>query len=155
MKKLLFIFIGLFFLASCSNDNEQIKNNQTDLSQRESNDFYKDAWYHSDGDLVMPIQPKDGNLTLFMKFNFLDNKIPQDVTGAVFYTDSLCVNRSTDYWYCGGGVYTNGNPAQNYTVTYYEGPWAIMNAPWPYTIVYDEFADHVYAYTSRWGGVCP
>lgn len=157
MKKLFLIALAIGTLTSCSKDIEQSELiEKQEVFAKETDTFYKKAWYHSDGDLVMPINLHNPKKTYFSKFTVTDNRDVKDHTGAVVYTDPECTQRSSDYWYCGGGVYTNGNPAQNYTVAYYEGIWnVLMEAPWPYTVVYDAFADHVYAYTTRWGGVCP
>lgn len=148
MKKIIVTLLLMLTFTSCTTENE-IKTTETQARE----DFHKYAWFHVDGDLVIPIQ-LEGAETLYYKYNINDNRDATDMSGGTVYVDIQC-SRSSDYWYCGNGVYTNGNPAQNYTVTYYEGPWGIMNAPWPYTIVEDDFSGHIYAYTSRWGGTCP
>lgn len=156
MKKLFcLVLLGLFVFTGCSNDTEP-KEVQHEITMNRIENSYKEAWYHSDGDVVMPIQLQNPSVTMFLKYDVLENRNIQDVSGYELFKDPICtIPVSTqDYWYCGGGVYTNG-AGSTYTVKYYEGVAGILAAPYPFTIVYDDFAQHWYAYTTTWGGTCP
>jgi len=155
MKKLFLSLTILLLLVSvgCSNEIESNEIQKEVTMNREI--AYKEAWYHADGDIVMPIQLQNPSETMFLKYDVLDNRSVQDVSGYGLYKDPVCTIPigSNDWTYCGNGVYTNGS-GSTYTVTYYEGVNGVLAAPWPCTIVWDEFAQHWYAYTTAWGGVC-